>query len=92
MNMSEEDVYEKLRAQLDLQEWPDVYLFKFIVPNSSENLAKATALFNDTSEITLHESKTGKFVSVGAKEMMLDVDSIINIYKEAAKINGLIAL
>ena len=90
--MSEEDVYDKLRAQLELQEWPNIFLFKFIVPNNSENLAMATALFNDTSEITLHESKTGKFVSVGAKEMMLDVESIINVYKEASKIKGLIAL
>lgn len=90
--MSEEDVYDKLRAQLELQEWPNIFLFKFIVPNNSENLAMATALFNETSEITLHESKTGKFVSVGAKEMMLDVESIINVYKEASKIKGLIAL
>jgi hypothetical protein len=90
--MSEEDEYSKLREQLELQEWPNIFLFKFIVPNTSENLAMATALFNDTSEISLHESKTGKFVSVGAKEMMLDVDSIINVYKEAAKIKGLIAL
>ena len=90
--MSEEDEYSKLREQLELQEWPNIFLFKFIVPNTSENLAMATALFNETSEISLHESKTGKFVSVGAKEMMLDVDSIINVYKEAAKIKGLIAL
>lgn len=86
------DVYDKLREQLELQEWPDVFLFKFIIPNTSENLAMATALFNESSEITLHESKTGKFVSVGAKELMLDVDSIINVYKEASKIKGLIAL
>ncbi|MBI1837250.1 MAG: DUF493 domain-containing protein [Flavobacteriia bacterium] len=86
------DDYDKLRAQLELLEWPGVYLFKFIIPNTSENLAKATALFNESSEITLHESKTGKFVSVGAKELMLDVESIINVYKEASQINGLIAL
>lgn len=92
MKMSEDDVFEKLRVQLELQEWPDVYLFKFIVPNTSENLAKASALFNESSEITFHESKTGKFVSVGAKELMLDVDSIINVYKKASIIKGLIAL
>ena len=26
-------VLEKLKIQLELQEWPDVYMFKFIVPN-----------------------------------------------------------
>ena len=37
--------YLKIREQLELQEWPNVYLFKFIVPNTSENIAKTTALF-----------------------------------------------
>ena len=26
-------VLEKLKIQLELQEWPDIYMFKFIVPN-----------------------------------------------------------
>jgi uncharacterized protein len=84
--------YLKLREQLELQEWPNVYLFKFIVPNTSENIAKTTALFGSSADLQLHESKTGKFVSVSVKELMLDVDSIINKYEEATKIKGLMAL
>lgn len=86
------DPFSKLREQLALQEWPDVYLFKFIVPNKTELLARVTALFGDLSEISFHESKTGKYISVSAKEMMLDVDSIIEVYIRAAEIKGLIAL
>jgi len=85
-------VFDKLREQLALQEWPDIYLFKFIVPNTPEMLARATSLFGDTAEITFHESKTGKYISVSAKEMMLNVDSIIDVYERAAEIKGLIAL
>jgi putative lipoic acid-binding regulatory protein len=87
-----EDPFKKLREQLELLEWPNVYFFKFIVPNEPQLLALATALFNETAEITFHESKTGKYISIGAKEMMLDVDSIIIIYQKAALIKGIISL
>jgi hypothetical protein len=90
--MSERDPYSKLREQLELQSWPNVYLFKFIVPNDSERVAKVTALFDNGDELQLQPSKTGKYISVGAKELMLDVDSIIEKYKQAAKIEGLISL
>jgi len=40
----------------------------------------------------LRQSKTGKFVSVSAKEMMMDVDSIIARYEKAVQIEGLMAL
>jgi len=86
------DPFSKLREQLALQEWPDVYLFKFIVPNHPDMLARTTALFGDLSEISFHESKTGKYISVSAKEVMTNVDSIIEVYVRAAEIKGLIAL
>lgn len=90
--MSEQDPYEKLRVQLELMFWPDVFFFKFIVPNDNELIAKVTALFDDGTDLRFQQSKNGKFVSVGAKEMMLTAESVIDKYKEASKINGLIAL
>jgi len=87
-----EDIFKKLREQLELEDWPAVYLFKFIVPNDAEKLAIVTALFNESNEIVLHQSKNGNFVSVSVKELMLDVDSIIEKYTEAAKIKGVISL
>ena len=90
--MSEDDPYKKLREQLELQSWPAVYFFKFIVPNHTEKVAKVTALFDDANDLQLQPSKTGKYMSVGAKELMLNVDSIIAKYKLAAKIEGLISL
>lgn len=84
--------FEKLREQLALQEWPDVYLFKFIVSNEPEMLARAMGLFSDTAEVTLHESKNGNYVSISAKEVMTDVDSIIERYERAAEIKGMISL
>jgi hypothetical protein len=85
-------VLEKLKIQLELQEWPDVYMFKFIVPNESEKVAQVTALFNDGADLVLHPSRTGKYMSVSAKELMLDVNSILEKYVKAAQIEGLISL
>ncbi len=84
--------FDKLKEQLDLQEWPNVYFFKFIITNTPEKIALTTALFDETADITFHPSKNGKFVSVSAKEMMINADSIIAKYEKAAKIEGIISL
>lgn len=87
-----EETLRKLREQLDLQEWPNVYFFKFIVPNESKTVALVNALFDTSAEITMHASKNGKYISVSAKEMMLDVNSIIHKYEKASLIKGIISL
>lgn len=87
-----DDVLSKLRGHLEQQEWPNVYFFKFIVPNESEQIAQVTALFNASSELVMHPSKTGKYMSFSVKEMMLDVDSILEVYEKASKIKGIISL
>jgi putative lipoic acid-binding regulatory protein len=87
------DPYEGLRTQLEDRDWPAVFLFKFIVPADNQKVAEAEALFDaKVAQIELRPSKTGKFISISAKEMMLDVDSIIDRYKKATKIEGLMAL
>ena len=50
-----EGPFDKLREQLSLEEWPNVYFFKFIVPNTPQSLAQTTALFDETSQIQFHE-------------------------------------
>ena len=87
-----EGVFDKLKAQLEQEEWPNVYLFKFIVPNEPEHIARVNSLFGSEAEIQSQPSRNGNFVSISIKEMMLDVDSIITIYEESSKIKGLIAL
>ena len=63
------DPYLKLREQLALQEWPNVYFFKFIVPNNPEAIAKTSALFDDAVDLQMQPSKTGKYLSISAKEI-----------------------
>lgn len=87
-----EGVFDKLRVQLEQEEWPNVYLFKFIVPNDPEHIARVNALFGLEAEIQSQPSRNGNFVSISIKEMMLDADSIIAIYEKSSEIKGLIAL
>ncbi|MDD2983418.1 MAG: DUF493 domain-containing protein [Crocinitomicaceae bacterium] len=87
-----EETLSKLKIQLDLLEWPNVYLFKFIIPNQPEQIAQVSALFDETSEITFQPSSNLKYTSISVRELMLDVDSIIEKYRKAAAIKGIISL
>ena len=40
----------------------------------------------------MRTSKKGNYVSVTAKEMMMSADKVIERYKDAAKIEGIISL
>ena len=90
--MSMSSPFENLEKQLALQEWPNVYLFKFIVSNNKESLARTTALFDETADLTVRSSSGGKFTSVSAKVMMMDVESIMDIYRQAQDIPGIVSL
>lgn len=85
-------VFDKLKAQLDLLEWPNVYYFKFIMPNDNETVAKVTALFDEGTDLNYQPSKTGKYISVSVKELMLSAEQIIEKYEQASSIKGVIAL
>lgn len=73
----------------DKYKWPTTYTFKFIVKPSQ--LEEITKLLN-TTQVTTRTSKNGKYISVTAKMMMSSSDDVINIYKKAGLIKGIIAL
>jgi putative lipoic acid-binding regulatory protein len=62
------------------------------VPNDNERMAQVSALFDEQADISYHQSGGGNYVSVSVKEVMLTVDSIIEIYEKAAQIKGVISL
>jgi hypothetical protein len=77
---------EKLEAT---HAFPALYMFKFIVLESLQDEVKR--LFPGHSVI-LKPSSKGKYVSITAQTMMPNSESIIEVYEEAAKIKGIIAL
>lgn len=85
--------YEGLKKKLDeMGEFPQVYLFKFIVPSDNRSIALVEALFDDQAQVSLRASKTGKYTSLSAKELMLSSEAVIERYKKANQIEGLMAL
>jgi uncharacterized protein len=69
--------------------WPALYMFKFIVPSGKEDDVKKLFPQHYTSEKL---SKNGKYTSITIQMMMPSSDSVIEVYLEVSKIEGLIAL
>lgn len=85
-DFDKENFKEKLEAS---GEFPQLYMFKFIVPTGKEN--EVAALF-PKHEMTIKESSGGKYVSTTIQAMMKDADQIIMKYEQASQIEGLISL
>jgi hypothetical protein len=87
-----EGQFDKLKIQLEQQEWPSLYLFKFISPSDNHKIALITNMFDEVSDITIRPSSKGKYTSISVKEIMMSADKVIELYEEAAKIDGVIIL
>ena len=85
--------YDELRKKLNAgNSWPQVYMFKFIVPSDNQKIALTESLFEDDAEVKLQPSSKGTYTSVTARVVMMDAEQIINIYKKASEIEGIISL
>jgi len=88
-NFNFDEFKEKLEKQLD---FPCVYMFKFIIESSNKKLALVEALFKEESEVSTRTSSNGKFISVTSKQLVLNAEEIISIYKNANNIEGIMAM
>jgi hypothetical protein len=87
--MTDDSIYDGLRDKLNESDWPSVYMFKFIAPNDKEK--EIVFIFKDF-EYTSKPSRTGKYISITSKVMINSPEEIIQIYKQASMIKGVIAL
>lgn len=84
------DWWARFRALLDDQnEWPDTYLFKFIVP--TDELDQVRAIF-EGHPLRVRASRKGNYMSVTARMQMESSDEVIDVYKAAAQVEGVISL
>ncbi|MEQ9424444.1 MAG: DUF493 family protein [Cyclobacteriaceae bacterium] len=86
MSLSIQDFKKKLDEE---HAFPEVYMFKFIVPSSAE---QEVLDILPEGKTTSRASKQGTYISVTAELMMGTSDDVIAIYQKAHKIEGLIAL
>ncbi len=85
-----EDFYVRLYNKLnEVNKWPSIYLYKFIVPINQ--VAEVKKLFK-YADISVKESSKGTYSSISAKVMALNATEIIDLYKKASKIKGIISL
>jgi len=70
--------------------WPALYTFKFIVPaNKQEELRQMFPLHVTSTE---KRSEKGNYVSLTYPMMMPSSESVIEVYKKVAAIDGIVAL
>jgi nitrate reductase NapAB chaperone NapD len=95
MDKNTEEFYERLKAELDINNpvWPAEYLFKFIVPTDNEKILKVEDAFNCLGAvIKTTKSKTGKFTSISIDVQMKDAQEIVDKYIAVSTIEGIISL
>lgn len=87
-----EERKKKLLDILKEEEWPQLYMFKFIVTNSDKKIKEVKAAQSNNANISIKTSKNGKFASITVKETMLNADGVIERYEVVGKIEGVMSL
>lgn len=91
--MENEDIFNNLREKLSKDKnWPQVYMFKFIISADNRKMALVEAKFSDEAQIHQKESSSGKYISITVKEVMLNPEMVIEKYKEVGTIEGVMSL
>lgn len=93
-NQNSEEFYQSLKEKLEeAHDFPEDYLFKFIITSKEAKHTEIYRVFDDI-QFTLNtkESKNGKYTSISINAFVLDADQVIRIYKEIGKIEGVMML
>lgn len=90
--MTEEDLKRFRDKLIETVTFPSVYMFKMIVPSENRSIALTENLFEENADIHTIESGGGKYTSITAKQVVMSVDEIIEVYKKAGTIKGIIFL
>jgi uncharacterized protein len=86
---SEQD-WDAFRALLDEDmDWPGEFLFKFIIPRNQRQ--ELEDVLPDIP-LVVRASKRGNYVSVTAKMRVSSADEVIQVYRAAQSVSGVISL
>lgn len=90
--MTESELESFKKKLSETMTFPSVYMFKFIVDADNRKIALLESLFGEDAEIHTKESGNGRYISITAKEVMMTVDEIMDVYKKALEVKGVIFL
>jgi len=91
--MNNDEQFKNLLEKLsEDKNWPQVYMFKFIITAQHRRIALIESKFSDEAIIHEKESSGGKYISITVKEVMLSPEAVIEKYKEVNTIEGVMSL
>lgn len=86
--------YKKLKSRLDeTTTWPSVYLYKFIVPSSTDKIKAIEDIFDNMGAvIKTRASRNGKYTSISINVNLKNSEEVIEKYKAVSAVEGVISL
>ncbi|MGN0002572.1 MAG: DUF493 domain-containing protein [Sphingobacterium composti] len=88
------DFYNNFRQKLiDIEQFPSIYTFKFILPADQDKKADVEKIFEHPStKISSKESSTGKYNSLTVETYVNSADDVIDYYKKVSTIEKVIMM
>lgn len=90
--MTPEELEKFKQKLIETTTFPSVYMFKFIVKTENRKIAMVESLFDAEADLHTKESGNGKYISITANQVVMNVDEILDVYKKASEIQGIIFL
>jgi putative lipoic acid-binding regulatory protein len=89
-----DNTFAELQKKLEesIKSFPYIYMFKFIIKADNRTMALVEAIFDNDADIIQKQSSKGNYISITVKQVVMSIDEIITIYKQAAKIDGVMSL
>jgi putative lipoic acid-binding regulatory protein len=89
-----DNTFDELQKKLEesIKSFPYIYMFKFIIKADNRTMALVEAIFDNDADIIQKQSSKGNYISITVKQVVMSIDEIITIYKQAAKIDGVMSL
>ena len=83
------DFYSNFKNKLnEVEQFPTIYTFKFILPAESNKIADAEKIFEHPStKINVKDSKTGKYNSLTIETFVNSADEVIEYYKKVSQLD-----
>ncbi len=94
MDKKTQEFFARLKTHLeDSNQWPAVYLFKFIVPTDRAKVDAVESAFDRMGAVMkTTKSKNQNYTSISINVQMESAQHIIDKYIEVAAIEGIISL
>lgn len=90
--MTNQDLESLRKKIIETTVFPTVYMFKFIVSSDNRKIAMVENLFDENAEVHTKESGSGKYISITSRQVAMNADEIIEVYRKASGIEGIMFL